>query len=106
MEFPEQIRLKGLPLSWCGWNSFYEKTSMESDGCPVYHMNSYYLCCVIGIIGVYIERKNGRWRLVRESEYRWGESAGLYKCGEIPQEDPFGDWATLDGSITAEVVKC
>ena len=41
MEFPNQIKMSGLPLMWCGFNEVFTKTDSISDGCPIYRMESY-----------------------------------------------------------------
>lgn len=90
MSFPQNIRLKGLPFMLQGWNSTYYKTSEESDGCPVYRLDSYSLYRFISIIGVKIFRKNGVWVLQRDSD---DSPMDICKYGASPQGDPFGYWS-------------
>jgi hypothetical protein len=89
MEFPQQIRVKGLPFMLQGWNAVYTKINEESDGCPVYHLEPYTLYWTIPIIGVRILRKNGIWRMKRDCDNYESE---IGKYGMAPQSDPFGYW--------------
>jgi phosphoglycolate phosphatase-like HAD superfamily hydrolase len=63
--FPDQIRVRGLPFLLQGWNTVYYKTARMADGCPIYRLDEYVLYGLIGIIGVSIYRSDGIWHLVR-----------------------------------------
>lgn len=90
MSFPTQIRVSGLPFMLQGWNNTYRSTSMTTDECPIYRLDSYRLYGLIPIIGVTIFRKNGVWMLQRDGDFC---PTDIMKYGAGPQPDPFGYWS-------------
>ena len=41
--FPEQIKMSGLPFMWQGWNTKFELTDEICENCPVYRLYPYTL---------------------------------------------------------------
>jgi hypothetical protein len=89
MEFPDEIHITGLPFMLQGWNNTYYKTGEKSDGCPIYHLDTYYLYYFIHIYGVKLYRRDGVWVMQRDHDT---EPLSINKYGEKPQPDPFGYW--------------
>ena len=60
-DFPNQIKLTGLPIIYCGWNNHFMKTNEVVEGYPVYHMDSYIYLNVFPVQGATIKRRNNEW---------------------------------------------
>lgn len=41
--FPEQIKMSGLPFMWQGWNTKFELSDEICENCPVYRLYPYTL---------------------------------------------------------------
>jgi hypothetical protein len=90
VEFPDQVRVSGLPFTLQGWNNVYTKTAREVDGCPTYKLESYMLYWLFPIIGMEIVRRHGQWVMVRECDPSFWSS--LIKLGN-DQSSPRGVWS-------------
>jgi hypothetical protein len=102
--WPDHIRMSGLPLSLCGYNTLFVKTDRVSEGCPEYELQPYTLFVFIGIIGLRIFKSNGQWVACHfypdydgstssvPHEY-YTHSRVLSKLSYQEQVTPFGEWS-------------
>ena len=85
-DFPEKIKISGLPLMLQGWNTTFTRC-VDDNGQVYYQLSSYMLYRLFDIIGVRIEKKDNMWHFVRRGDY-----ASMFTSGNL-----FGDWKHNDG---------
>lgn len=66
-EYPDKIKVTGLPFMLQGWNTTFDKKKND-DGEVVYCLNSYILYFFIPIIGVTISKHDDEWRFTRNCD--------------------------------------
>ncbi len=67
--WPLRVRMSGLPVVLCGWNTVYHRVdTRSSDDVPVYRLQPYTLWGVFPIIGVRLMRIRGQWGLHRDCD--------------------------------------
>ena len=89
-DFPNKIKMSGLPFVLQGWNTTFSKTKDLSDGAPIYRLEPYSLYFTIPIIGGSVKKVNGKWIFVRD--YDFGVNSGLEKVSP-GNCFPFGEWS-------------
>jgi hypothetical protein len=89
--FPETVRVSGMPFMLQGWNGVYEWTGTMSNDAPVYRLPWHVLFRLIDIIGVQLQKdENGVWKLWRDCDP--GPLHELKKNGHDQGISPCGDW--------------
>jgi hypothetical protein len=87
--FPDYIKISGLPFMLQGWNTHLYRTSETRDDAPVYALRSYVLYWLIPIAEIRVYRSAGIWYMRRTDDPR----PIIHKFGTSPQPDPFGYWS-------------
>ena len=65
-DYPETIRMSGLPFLLRGWNADYSRRKTLSDGVPTYRLESY-VHYIVPIVGATIMRIGGVWTFVPDN---------------------------------------
>lgn len=95
-EWPDKIRMSGLPFMLQGWNRvFYKDRSETSDNVPIYRLDPYTLYCFFDIIGVSIKRCRGKWIMQRDCDLSTEDSFIKKKFvydNRYPDPSPCGFW--------------
>jgi hypothetical protein len=98
LDWPATIKISGLPLFLCGWNTVFTITDQTSNGLPVYHMRGYTLYWFFRILSARILNVKGQWFLQRDCDedgtYILHKSVGC-------QLSPIGFWSH-DAIVTEE----
>ena len=96
---PKRIRVSGLPLTLCGWNT--ELVYNEESGC--YILYPYIMWGIFAIHGAKIMKRQdtGQWAFFAMDRFDGGYShTHIYKLGE-DTTTPIGEWTY--GARIAEV---
>jgi hypothetical protein len=67
-EYPNNIKISGLPILWHGWNSVLHKSDQKGeDDTPIYRLDPYILYHIFPIIGITVLRQNGKWIMLSDN---------------------------------------
>jgi hypothetical protein len=80
MDYPQKIKVSGLPFMLQGWNNIFTKTDSDE---PVYRLNEYTLYGLIPIAPAIIYKLKDRWILRREDDFlgHWIPAEGTRLTG-------------------------
>jgi hypothetical protein len=88
-EYPPQVWFSGLPFFLQGWNTCFRRTTITSNGAPVYRLDPYVLYGAIPILGVDLRRgEAGGWAFYRHCDD--GPQPLFPKADGI--DHPVGEW--------------
>jgi len=103
-DFPKKIKISGLPFIDHGWNNILKKYDFkESDGCPVYHLDKYWLYGIIPIVGIRMMRIDGVWQVLRNDPFSPGTD--IHQQNGEDNSSPVGKWITGTTEVTVEAVE-
>jgi len=99
IDFPETIKVSGMPLMYMGWNGIYRKTIINDKVC--YYLGSYVFLYFFSIAPATISKVNDRWVLIND-DYNY--CTHFEKTGN--QDYPFNthDGDKWTGNIKVEPV--
>jgi hypothetical protein len=92
-QYPDKIRVKGLPFIFTGWNNIFVRTNELINGYPIYYLKSSTILKIYSTKIIFVKNFNGRWYIFRDEEYICLENnadiVSILSCSD----ELFGKWS-------------